>query len=421
MPHRTAGRDAALLCYLGTRMQNEVTIEQKYLGKKGLVIFLAALTAFPALSTDLYLPALPGMTDYFNVPEYQTNLTLILFFVVYAVSMLVWGPLSDRYGRKAVLLVGLSCYTVAGVLCAVAGNVFQLMFFRVLQALGSGAAVATATAIVKDVYHGRRREVILAVIQTMTVLSPAVAPVIGALILRFTSWRGAFVAQAILGVLVVVGSALYTETVGEKLTGNPLASLRRLGVVAKDRAFLSLILIFSLLGMAMMAFVSGSSYIYQEGFGVSSEAYSLFFAIFAVSAAAGAQLYVWLSRRWARDRIITWCFVLTAIGGLLVLLLGGRGPWAFILTYLPAPIAFSCSRPPAAHLMLSQHEGDSGSVAGIMSASHMAVSSIGMIVISLGLWDRVKLLGSLILGLSVLTLVLWSIIGLPLSRAQART
>jgi len=361
------------------------------------------------------------MTEYFNVPEYQTNLTLILFFIVYAVSMLVWGPLSDRYGRKAVLLVGLSCYTVAGVLCAVADDVFQLMVFRVLQALGSGAAVATATAIVKDVYHGRRREVILAVIQTMTVLSPAVAPVIGALILRFTSWRGAFVAQAILGVLVVVGSALYTETVTEKLTGNPLASLKRLGVVAKDRAFISLILIFSLLGMAMMAFISGSSYIYQEGFGVSSQAYSLFFAIFAVSAAAGAQLYVWLSRRWARDRIITWSFVLTAIGGLLVLLLGGRGPWAFILTYLPAPIAFSCSRPPAAHLMLSQHEGDSGSVAGIMSASHMAISSIGMIIISLGLWDRVKMLGSLILGLSVLTLILWSIIGLPLSRAQART
>ena len=111
----------------------------------------------------------------------------------------------------------------------------------------------------------------------------------------------AFVAQAILGVLVVVGSALYTETVGEKLTGNPLASLRRLGVVAKDRAFLSLILIFSLLGMAMMAFVSGSSYIYQEGFGVSSEAYSLFFAIFAVSAAAEAQLYVALTEVGAQD------------------------------------------------------------------------------------------------------------------------
>jgi len=398
----------------------EASIQQKYLGKKGLVIFLAALTAFPALSTDLYLPALPGMTEYFNVPEYQTNLTLILFFVFYAVSMLVWGPLSDRFGRKPILLVGLTCYAGAGVLCAIAGNIYQLMFFRVLQALGTGAASSTATAIVKDVYHGRRREVILAVIQTMTVLSPAVAPVIGALILKFTSWRGAFVAQAILGLLVLAGSVVYSETVGEKLTGNPLSSLRRLVAVSKNRTFVSLILIFSLLGMAMMAFISGSSYVYQVTFGVSSQAYSLFFAIFAVSAAAGAQIYVWLSRRWGRNTIITASFVLSAASGLLVLLVGGRGPWAFILTFLPATVAFSCLRPPAAYLMLSQHEGDSGSVAGVMAASHMAISSIGIVIISLGLWGRVELIGVLILGLAVLSLILWLAIGQPLVRAQSR-
>jgi MFS transporter, DHA1 family, multidrug resistance protein len=406
------------LCYLETRMDNDLSTEQKYLGKKGLIIFLAALTAFPALSTDLYLPALPRMTEYFNVPEYQTNLTLILFFVVYAVSMLVWGPLSDRYGRKPVLLVGLTCYMVAGVLCAVAGNVYQLMIFRVLQALGTGAASATATAIVKDVYHGRRREGILAVIQSMTILSPAVAPVIGALILRFTSWRGAFVAQAILGLLVLAGSAVYTDTVGEKLVGNPLSSLRRLGVVAKNRAFMFLILNFALLGMATMAFISGSSYIYQVTFGVSSQVYSLFFAIFAVAAAAGAQVYVWLSRRWHRTKIITGCFAASAISGLLVLLIGTRGPWAFILTFLPTTVAFSCMRPPAAYLMLSQHEGDSGSVAGVMSALHMAISSLGIVIISLELWGRVELIGTMIIGFAVLSLILWLAVGQRLAREQ---
>lgn len=398
----------------------ETSTEQRYLGRKGLIVFLAALTAFPALSTDLYLPALPGMTEYFHVPEYQTNLTLILFFVVFAVSMLVWGPMSDRYGRRPVLLVGLTCYMVAGILCAVSANVYQLMVFRVMQALGTGAANATATAIVKDVYHGRRREVILAVIQMMTVLSPAVAPVIGALILRFTSWRGAFVAQAILGLLVLAGSIAFRETVGEKLTGNPLSSLRRLGAVSKNRTFLFLILNFALLGMAMMAFISGSSYVYQETFGVSGQVYSLFFAIFAFSAAAGAQIYVWISRRFERTKIITGCFVLSTVSGLLVLLLGGRGPWAFILTFLPMPIAFSCSRPPAAYLMLSQHEGDAGSVAGVMMASHMAISSIGIVIISLGIWGRVELIGALILGFSVVSLVLWLGIGQPLVRAQSQ-
>lgn len=404
------------MCYRDNRMNQQQTIEQKYLGKKGLVVFLAALTAFPALSTDLYLPALPGMTQYFHVPEYQTNLTLILFFVVYAVSMLAWGPLSDRYGRKPVLLVGLACYTVAGVLCALSSNVFQLIAFRVLQALGTGAANATATAIVKDVYEGRRREVILAIIQTMTVLSPAVAPVIGALILTFTSWRGAFVAQAFLGSLVLAGSVAYRETVGEKVRGNPLASLRGLGNVFRNRAFLFLLLNFSLLGAGMMAFISSSSYIYEVTFGVSSQVYSYFFVFFAVASALGPQVYIWLSRRFERTTILTLSFIVCTLSGVLILLFGPLGPWAFILSLFPMPLAFSCTRPPAVHLMLAQHEGDTGSVSGVMNSLHTVMGSLGIIIVSLELGDRVKLIGSLILILSLLSLALW----LPFGRRLAQ-
>lgn len=398
--------------------QESVTREQKYLGRRGLIVFLAALTAFPALSTDLYLPALPGITKYFGVHEFETNLTLILFFVVYAVSMLVWGPLSDRFGRKPVLLAGLTCYTLAGVLCAVAVNVYQLMVFRVLQALGTGSASSSATAIVKDVYQGRKREVILAVIQTMTVLSPAVAPMIGALILRFTSWRGAFVAQALLGVLVLVGSFIYQETVPEKLVGNPFASLKRLGVVAKNRTFLLLILNFSLLGLAMMAFISGSSYVYQVTFGVSGQVFSFFFALFAISSAVGAQVYVFISRRFRRATIVTGSFAVSALSGLLILLVGKQGPWAFILCFIPAALAFSCSRPPAANLMLSQHEGDAGSVAGFMGAAHMTISSMGIVVVSLDLWGRAETIGALILGVSLLSILLWLGVSLPRVRGQ---
>jgi DHA1 family bicyclomycin/chloramphenicol resistance-like MFS transporter len=402
-------------------MDNEGSTRQKYLGRKGLIIFLAALTAFPALSTDLYLPALPGMTAYFHVPEYQTNLTLILFFVVYAFAILVWGPLSDRFGRRPVLLVGLTCYLVAGVLCAASSNVFQLMAFRVLQALGTGAAVATATAIVKDVYHRRRREVILAIIQTMTVLSPAVAPMVGALILRLTSWRGAFVAQALLGLLVLAGAVAFRETVGERLTGNPLASLRRLGVVLRNRTFAYLLVNFALLAMAGLGFISASSYIYEVTFGVSSQVYSFFFALFAVALAAGAQIYLWLSRRFERTVILTGCFAACAASGLLVLLWGRLGPWPFILTLLPLPITIGCTRPPATYLMLAQHEGDAGSVSALMAASNMVMGSLGMVVLSLELWDRVELLGALTLGLALLSLGLWLGLGQPLVRTQART
>jgi DHA1 family bicyclomycin/chloramphenicol resistance-like MFS transporter len=384
---------------------------QRYLGKKGLVIFLAALTAFPALSTDLYLPALPSMTAYFNVPEYQTNLTLILFFVVYAVGLLVWGPFCDRYGRRPVLLVGLSCYALAGVLCAVAANVYQLMVFRVLQAVGTGAAAVTATAIVKDVYSGRRREVILAIVQTMTLLSPALAPVVGALVLRFTSWRGAFVVQAVLGFAVLAGAVAYHETISERLTGNPLTSLKRLAVVVRNRRFDLLLLNFALLGTATLAFITSSSYIYEETFGTSGQVYSYFFAFHAACMALGAPAYVWLSRRFSRTGIITGCFIASSLSGLLVLTVGGMGPWPLILAMVPMAVSFSCLRPPTSYLLLALHEGDAGSVSGVMSAAHMVMGSIGMVLVSVGLWGRIEMVGTLILGLGVVSVGLWLFLG----------
>jgi DHA1 family bicyclomycin/chloramphenicol resistance-like MFS transporter len=387
---------------------------------KGLIVLLAALTAFPAMSTDLYLPALPRMTAYFHVPEYQTNLTLTLFFIVWSLAILLWGPLSDRYGRRPVLLVGLTCYVVAGALGAVASDVFQLMVFRVFQAVGAGAASATATAIIKDVYRRRRREVILAVVQTMSLISPALAPIVGALILKFTSWRGAFVAQAMVGFLVLVGAIAFRETVTKKLTGNPLSSVARLGSVLKNRTFALLLFNFSLLAAAGMAFISSSSYIYEVTFGVTSQVYSYFFALFAAGMAVGAPIYVWLSRRFERAGIITGCFTASAASGLLILVVGRLGPWPFILALLPMTIATSCMSPPATYLMLAQHDGDAGSVSALMGASQMLMGSVGMIVVSLGLWDRADLVGVLALGLAVLSGVLWLGLGQPLLRAQAQ-
>jgi DHA1 family bicyclomycin/chloramphenicol resistance-like MFS transporter len=399
---------------------DEESIRQKRLGRKGLVVFLALLSAFVPLSTDLYLPALPGMTQYFHVPEYQTNLTLILFFVFYSAAILVWGPLSDRYGRRPILLVGLACYTVAGALCAVSPNVFLLMFFRVLQAIGAGAATAVAMAIVKDVYLARKRESILALVQSMVVISPAVAPILGALILNLTSWRGAFVAQAILGLIVVAMSLAFQETLASKSSGPAFSSLRRLGFVLKNRTFARLLLIFSLPGIAGLAFISASSYIFQETFGTSSQVYSFFFAIFAVGLAIGPQIYMRLSREWERTSIITGCFAVTVVSGLLVFIVGGLGPWPFILALFPSSIALSCLRPPATYLILDQHEGDAGSASALMNSSTMVMGSVGMVIVSLGLGSRVELIGALNIIFGLLCGGLWLGIGQPLVRSARK-
>jgi DHA1 family bicyclomycin/chloramphenicol resistance-like MFS transporter len=400
-------------------MQNQATTPQKYLGKAGLVILLGALSAFPALSTDLYLPALPKMTAYFGVPEYQTNLTLILFFIFYAVALLLWGPLSDRFGRKPVVVIGMVCYTVAGALCAVSGSIFQLMAFRVLQAIGAAAASTVATAIVKDVYQGRKRETTLAVVQSMTVLAPLLAPILGGLILRFISWRGVFMAQGVWGILMLGGAVLFKETLKERLVGNPLTSLNRLGVVLKNRDFVVLLATFSLIGMAGMAFISSSSYIYEVTFGLSSQTYSYFFAMFGAGIAVGPPTYLLLSRWFKRSTILTGCFVTCAVSGILVFFLGRLGPWPFILTYFPTAVSLSCMRPPSTYLMLGQHEADAGSVSGIILATGMVLGSVATAVVSLQVWNKVEFIGGMIVGLALVSLAMW--LGLCRPRGLTRS
>jgi DHA1 family bicyclomycin/chloramphenicol resistance-like MFS transporter len=276
------------------------TIKQKYLGNRGLLILTAFLSAFIPLSTDLYLPSLPLMTQSFHTTSTLVNLTIILFFAFFALGTLFWGPLSDKYGRRKILLTGLVMYTASSILCAVSGNIYQLIIFRVLQAVSSGASTAVGTAIVKDIYEGKKRESILAVVQSMAMVAPIIAPVIGALILKVTSWRGVFWVLAILGLIAAIGGTLLQETISERYKGSTFKSLGQLAVVIKNPGFSSLLVTFFLVNIPYMAFITASSYIYVEGFGLSEQVYSYFFAFNAFFALIGPLIYIRLSRHFRK-------------------------------------------------------------------------------------------------------------------------
>lgn len=142
--------------FSGHRAGIRTRTSQQYLGNRGFIALIVVLSAFVPISTDLYLPALPGMAEYFDVSVTLTNLTLILFFLFFSLGMLFWGPLSDTYGRRPVLLAGLGLSIAASAGCAVSWDIYHLILFRVLQAVGGSAASAVATAMVKDGYDGRR-------------------------------------------------------------------------------------------------------------------------------------------------------------------------------------------------------------------------------------------------------------------------
>ncbi|ABN57627.1 MULTISPECIES: Bcr/CflA family efflux MFS transporter [Methanoculleus] len=384
---------------------------QQYLGDRGLIVLIALLSAFVPLSTDLYLPALPGMGDYFGVSATLTNLTLILFFLFFSLGLLFWGPLSDRYGRRPVLLVGLALYIAASAGCAVSWEIWHLIAFRILQAVGGSAASAVAMAMVKDVYDGRKRESVLALVQSMVVISPAVAPVLGAFMLPYTSWRGLFVALAIIGVVSMAGGLLLRETIPSRYNGTMAQSVRRLGVVLKNPGFTSLLVVFSLVSTASLAFVSASSYIYQDAFGLSEQWYSFYFALNAVGLIAGPFLYLWLSRHASRRSIVASGFVVMIGAGLLVCLFGGLGPLAFALALFPASLMGSAVRPGGAFLMLDQQKEDTGSASALINCAGLVFGSAGMVLVFLFGNSLVFGLGAINVAAGVACLLGWAAIG----------
>lgn len=381
---------------------------QKYLGEKGLIVLIAFLSAFIPLSTDLYLPALPRMAENFQAAPSLINLTLILFFIFYAAGSLFWGPLSDKYGRKRILLIGLVIYTIASILCTFSGNVYQLIVFRIVQAVASGAATAVAQAVVKDSYSGRKRVSVLAVVTSMAMISPIVAPVVGAIILRFTSWRGVFIVLAVIGLLSIVAVIAMEETIDQLSRGSIFQALGRLGVVAKNPGFISLLLTFSLMGIPMMSFISSSSFIYVNQFGLSEQVYSYYFAANAFFMVIGPLLYMRISRFIRPISLITASYVIACISGLLISTLGINSPWMFALSLLPATLTGSITRPPSANLMLEQQKGDTGAVVSLMSFTFTVFGSIGMIIISLDWTNRVRVMGIMYLVFAFASLVVWN-------------
>ena len=383
------------------------TTGQKRLGDKGFIAFIAYLSAFIPLSTDLYLPALPKMASQFQADPALVNLTLVCFFVFYAVGILFWGPLSDKYGRKRILITGLSLYILASGMCALAPSIGFLIFARALQAVGSGAVTATGTALVKDVYEGQKRVAVLAVVQSLVMVIPMVAPMIGALLLTFTSWRGVFLTLTIAGLLAVLGGLAMEETLKEKSTEGLLKTMGRLLVVAKNPGLLGLLMTFSLMGIPVMAYVSISSYIYQEDFGLNEGTFSLYFGIYAIFAVLGPLVYIRLSKYFHYRPIINICFGVIAVSGIFVMLLGSLSPTVFLLCIIPVSLANTMMRPPSANLMLEQQKTDTGAASSLINFTYTLFSSLGMTLISLNWHNRIVTLGALYSSCALLALLLW--------------
>lgn len=380
---------------------------QSVLGQRGMLFFLVIISAFPPFTMDLYLPALPQMMDVFNTSQTMVNLTLSLYFVIYALGLLFWGPLSDKYGRKPILLLGIAVYSIASVLCAFATDIEHLIVYRIIQAFGGSAVTVVATAIVKDLYEGREREKIMATIMSLVIIAPMIAPVLGAFLLKIAAWPMIFIVLAIFGLFAGVLALCYEETLPERHSDSMLKSWGRLAVVIKNPNFVSLLCIFSIIPMALLAFLGAGSYIYINDFGLTEQEFSYAFAFNAFFASFGPRLYIKLSQKISIETIISFCFALLATCGILTYTIGYLSPWIFAFLAAPATLAVISIRIPGTNLMLNQQDKDTGSAVAIIQFLGMICGSVGILLVSLNPDALIENLGTIQFTVGAVGGILW--------------
>ena len=356
-------------------------------GNRRLIAYLAFLSAFAPLSTDMYLPALPHMAEALDTSYSLAGLTVSSFMLLFALSMLVWGPLSDKYGRRPVLLTGSALYVLSSVCIALAASIGPLLFWRGLQAVGSGAVSAMSLAVDKDILRGKAMEKVVTWIQTVTILAPMLAPVAGGGLLLFTDWRGIFWCLAACGLLALAGGLALRETRAVATQGSVFRALGRIFVVLRTPGFGAPLLLFSAMSMPFMAYLAVSSYVFQSRFGLSAQEYSWFFAFNAGMSLLGPLLHMRLFRHWRRDAVIAAHLLLVCLAGGLLLLFGDSGPWRFALLYVPISFCGSAIRPPSTVLLMNCVRGDNGAVTSLINSGALLCGSFSMLLCSLPFWD----------------------------------
>lgn len=258
-----------------------------------VTLVLGGLTALPPLSMDMYLPALPEVTGALHAPASTVQLTLTACLVGMAFGQLVVGPMSDKWGRRRPLLIGMVVYVAATAVCAFAPGVELLIGFRLLQGLAGAAGIVIARAVVRDLYDGLEMARFFSTLMLISGVAPVVAPVIGGQILRLTDWRGVFVLLTFIGALLtlVVWKWLHeTLPPGKRHPGGVGHALRTMRSLLADRVFTGYLLSGGLAFGALFAYISASPFVVQEIYGASPQTFSLLFGINSVGLVAVGQI-----------------------------------------------------------------------------------------------------------------------------------
>ena len=380
-----------------------------------LVLILGALVALGPLTIDMYLPALPEITNELLTTSATVQLTLTGTLLGLAIGQLTVGPLSDAMGRRRPLLAGAAVYVLASLACAVAPNVVLLGGLRVLQGFAAAAGMVVAIAIVRDLHTGRAAAILLSRLILVMGVAPVVAPTLGGWLLTFTSWRGVFVALALFGLVlipVVAWGLRETLPVQRRQTSGVVGTLRNYRLLLHDRVFVGLVLVAGLSMSALLGYVAGSSFVFQQQFGLDQQQFGLVFGSGAIWLIAATQLNPLLLRRFEPRQLLLGAVVAGVASALLLLALAVSGVGGLLGVLVPmwmVLFAVGFALPNAPAVALSRHGAFAGTAAALLGAGQFGMGAVISPVVGLLGNDAVAMAtviaGGLVVALFVLVVV----------------
>jgi MFS transporter, DHA1 family, multidrug resistance protein len=347
-----------------------------------LSLILGSLSAFTPLAVDMYLPGLPVLERVLATDSGKVQQTLSLFFLGLAIGQLFYGPISDRFGRRAPLLVGNLLYIGASVACALAPNIDSLIVARFVQAFGSCAGLVISRAMVRDLFEPREGARVMSLLMLVVGVAPILAPMLGGYVLVWFDWHAIFWFLAGFACLAMVAARLWLpETRGARpdLRLTPGSVLRVYGRLLTTRRYMGYTLASSLGMGGLFAYIAASPFVFIDLYGLSPQAYGWVFGINAVGIIGMSQVNRALLRHFTLDEVLLVAVSVMAASGLLLLVtaafsIGGMfGLWLPLFLYIAS---LGAVLPNAAASAMATEAERAGSAAALMGTLQFVIGAL---------------------------------------------
>ncbi len=370
---------------------------------------LIAITALPAVTINIYLPSMPGLVAHFRTDTATIQHTLSLYLLGLAIGGLAFGPLSDRFGRRPMLLAGMAVYALGSLLCAMAPGIGTFLLGRLLQALGGAAGTVIGRAMVGDVYGETRVASILGYTVMVTTVATAVAPIIGGTLDGLFSWRGPFLFLGCLGALVLVAAltrAQETATLTARRSGSFWTGYAQ---VLRHRRFWRFVLLSSLMNASYFVFIAGSPIIVIELWRYSLTSFGAWWLVVSLSYFLGSFLAGRFSQRVGTEGMLRIGLPITLLGAGLLIVLLAIGPHHPLAIFLPIGIIFIGSgaiQPSIVAAAINAAPAQMGAASGLLGciqilAGILAISLLGQFPSNEPLFFGAICSGAIVLGIVI--------------------